>query len=71
MRAQREKTTFHAKMTSSKLSIYIGVGSRDLFIDEAHVALGIFPFFFPACCLLRFAAFFMRKCIFWWSLRVS
>ena len=31
---------------------------RDLFIDEAHMALGIFPVFFPACCLLRFAAFF-------------
>ena len=33
-------------MTSAKLYIYIGVGSRDLFIDEAHMALGIFPVFF-------------------------
>ena len=37
-------------MTSAKLYIYIGVGSRDLFIDEAHTALGIFPVFFP--CML-------------------
>ena len=36
--------------TSAKLYIYIGVGSRDLFIDEAHMALGIFPVFFP--CML-------------------
>ena len=48
-------------MTSAKFYIYIGVGSRDLFIDEAHTALGIFPEFFPACCLLRFAAFFLYK----------
>ena len=32
------------------------MGSRDLLIDEAHMALGIFP----ACCLLRFAAFFLK-----------
>ena len=38
------------KMTSTKLYIYIGVGSRDLFIDETHNALGIFPVFFP--CML-------------------
>ena len=32
-------------MTSAKLYIYIGVGSRDLFIDEAHTELGIFLVF--------------------------
>ena len=35
--------------------VYIGVGSRDWFIDEAHTVLDIFP----ACCLVRFAAFLM------------
>ena len=35
-------------MMSAKLYIYIGVGARDLYIDEAHKALDIF----------RFAAFF-------------
>ena len=44
MREQIEKTT------SAKLYIYIGVGSRDLFIDEAYTALGIFMVFFP--CML-------------------
>ena len=48
-RTNREEH-FHAKTTSAKLYIYIGVGSRDLFIDEAHMALGIFPLFFP--CML-------------------
>ena len=33
------------KTTSAKLHIYIGVWSRDLIIDEAHTALGIFPVF--------------------------
>ena len=37
-------------MTSAKLYIYIGVGSRDLFIDEAHTVPGIFPEFFS--CML-------------------
>ena len=41
---------FHAKTTSAKLDIYIGVWSRDLFIDEAFTVLGIFPVFFP--CML-------------------
>ena len=58
MHEQTEKTTFSCKDTSAKLYIYIGVGSRDLFIDEAHMVLGIFLVFFPACCRLRFAAFF-------------
>ena len=48
--AQTEKTTFHAKTTSAKLYIYIGEGSRDLFIDKAHTELGTFPVFFP--CML-------------------
>ena len=55
---KQKRRVFHAKMTSAKLYIYIGVGSRDLFINEAHMALGIFPVFFPACCLVRFAAFY-------------
>ena len=37
-------------MTSAKLYIYIGVGVRDLYIDEAHTVLDIF----------RFAAFFRK-----------
>ena len=41
----KERRHFHAKTTSAKLYIYIGVGSRDLFIDEAHTALDIFHFF--------------------------
>ena len=45
----KKRQHFHAK-TSAKLYIYIGVGSRDLFIDEAHTALGIFPVSFP--CML-------------------
>ena len=28
--------------TSAKLYIYIGVGARDLYIDESHTALDIF-----------------------------
>ena len=44
MCAQTEKTTFHAKTTNAKLYIYIGVGVRDLYIDEAHMALDIFRF---------------------------
>ena len=47
---KQKRQHFHAKTTSAKLYIYIGVGSRDLFIDEAHTALGIFPVFFP--CML-------------------
>ena len=43
----QKRRHFHAKTTSAKLYIYIGVGSRDLFIDEANTALGIFPAFFP------------------------
>ena len=52
MREQTEKTTFYAKTTSAKLYIYIGLGARDMFIDEAHMALDIFRFavFFP--CML-------------------
>ena len=34
----------HAKMTSAKLYIYIGVGARDMYIDEAHMALDTFSF---------------------------
>ena len=44
MRTCSEKTTFYAKTTSAKLYIYIGVGARDLYNDEAHTALDIFRF---------------------------
>ena len=47
---KQKRQHFYAKMTSAKLYIYIGVGSRDLFIDETHTALGILPVFFP--CML-------------------
>ena len=59
MREQTEKTTF-----SCKDDYYIGVWSRDLFIDEAHMTLDIFP----ACCLVRFAALFpvvSAKIVYW------
>ena len=56
---KQKRRHFHAKTTSPNVYINIGVGSRDLIIDEAHTALGIFLVFFPACCLLRFAAFFI------------
>ena len=46
MRAQTEKTTFSCKDDCAKLYIYVGA-------HEAHTALDIFP----ACCLVRFAAF--------------
>ena len=46
-----------AKTTSTKLYIYIGVGSRDFFIDEAHMALDIFRIavFFPCLCFAAFS----------------
>ena len=44
-RAHKQKRRhFHAKTGSAKLYIYIGVGSRDLYLDEAHTALDIFRF---------------------------
>ena len=53
---KQKRRHFHAKTTSAKLYYYIGVRSRDLFIDEAHTVLDIFP----ACCLVHFAAFFSK-----------
>ena len=44
---KQKRRHFHAKTTCAKLYIYIGSGPRDLFIDEAHTALGIFSVFFP------------------------
>ena len=46
---KEKRRHFHATTTSAKLNIYIGVVSRDLFIDKAHMALDIFRFavFFP------------------------
>ena len=52
MCAQTEKTIFSCKDDYAKLNIYMGVGARDLYIDEAHTALDIF----------RFAVFFIIKC---------
>ena len=46
---KQKKRHLYAKTTNAKLYIYIGVGARDLYIDEAHTALDIF----------RFAAFFL------------
>ena len=51
MCAHTEKTTFHAKMTTAKLYLYIGLGASDLYIDETHTALDIF----------RFAVFFFIR----------
>ena len=48
---KQKKRHFHAKATSAKLYIYNGVVARDLYIDEAHMALDIF----------RFAAFFLKN----------
>ena len=45
---KQKRRHFYAKTTNAKLYIYIGVGARDLYINEAHTALDIF----------RFAAFF-------------
>ena len=50
MRTNQKRRHFYAKTTSAKLYIYIGVGARDLYIDEAHTALHIF----------RFAVFFFK-----------
>ena len=50
MRGQTEKTTFSCKDDY----MYIGVGSRNLYIDKAHTALDIFCF----------AAFFKDNFIF-------
>ena len=51
---KRKRRHFHAKTTSAKHYIYVGVGSRDLFIDEAHMALDIF----------RYAVFFYSNILF-------
>ena len=47
---KQKKRHIPAKTTSARHYIYSGVGSRDLFMDEANTALGIFPVFFP--CML-------------------
>ena len=44
----QKRRHFHAMTINAKLYIYIGVGARNLYIDDAHTALDI----------LRFAAFF-------------
>ena len=41
---KQKRQHFHAKTTSEKLYISIGVGSRDLCMDEAHTVLDIFRF---------------------------
>ena len=41
---EQKRRHFHAKMTSAKLYIYIGLGARDMYIHEADTALDIFRF---------------------------
>ena len=41
---KQKRQHFHAKMTSVKLYICVGVQAKDLYIDEAHTALDIFCF---------------------------
>ena len=53
MCAQTEKTIFSCKDNYAKLYIYMGVGARDLYIDEAYTVLDIF----------RFAEFFSNGAI--------
>ena len=58
---KEKRRHFHAKTTSAKLYINIEVGSRNLFIDEAHTELGIFPVSFhcmlptPLCGIFDYA----------------
>ena len=59
---------FHAKTTSAKLHIYIGVGSRDLIIDKAHTALGIFPVSFP--CMLPTPLCGIFRCFIVYSFKI-
>ena len=40
----QKRRHFYVKMTYAKLNIYIGVGARNLYINEAHKALDIFRF---------------------------
>ena len=57
----QKRRHFHTKTTSAKPYIYIGVGSRDLLTK--HTGRWAY-YFFPACCLLRFAAFFLPPIVF-------
>ena len=41
---KQKRRQFHAKTTSAKLYIYVGVGATNLYIDKAHTALDIFCF---------------------------
>ena len=59
IRGKQKRRHFYAKTTSAKLYIYIEVRARDLYIDEAHTVLDIFP----ACCLVRFVAFFVSDSV--------
>ena len=54
----REQTE---KMISAKLYIYIGVGSRHLFLDKAHTALDIFRFALFLFLILGFVSYFKTK----------
>ena len=45
----------------AKLYIYIGVGSRDLFIDKAHTALDIFRFAVFFDILLDFVKLYLQR----------
>ena len=58
---KQKRWHLHGKTTIAKLYIYIGVGSRELFIDEAHTALGIFSVFFPCMLPIPLCRFFMYE----------
>ena len=55
---KQKRRHFHAKMTSAKLYIYIGVGQGTCLLTKHTRRWAYSRYFFPACCLLRFAAFF-------------
>ena len=59
MSEQTKKTTFSCKMTSAKLYIYIGVKQGTCSLTKHTWRWAYSLYFFPACCLLRFAAFFL------------
>ena len=55
---KQKRRHFHAKMTSVKLYIYIGVGEGTCSLTKHTRRWAYSQYLFPACCLLRFAAFF-------------
>ena len=61
-RTNRKDDIFNAKMTSAKLYIYIGVGQGTCLLTKHPWRWAYSRYFFPACCLLRFAAFLKKTC---------